>query len=115
MRGSQRGSPSPPRSLCKLLPYCQLWAQKEPKTQNAGEEGRCGDCDWPPGLLGPHRPTLALRDRKTHAFVLPGQGYRASHARPQTSARRTDPLGLPSTSKHKGRKYVGVSLAGRPL
>ena len=93
MRGSQRRSPSSPRSLCKLLPYCQLGAQKEPKTQNAGEEGRCGDCDWPPGFLEPHRPALALWDRKTHAFVLPGEGYRASRARPRRAQGALTPWG----------------------
>ena len=37
-------------------------------------EGRCGDCDWPPRFLEPLRPKLALWDRETYAFTLPGPG-----------------------------------------
>lgn len=32
--------------------------------------GRRGACNWPPGLLGPHRPRLASHNPVTHAFIL---------------------------------------------
>lgn len=32
--------------------------------------GRRGACNWPPGLLGPHRPRLASHNPVTQAFIL---------------------------------------------
>ena len=99
-----------------FVSYCQRGAQKERRTQNAGVGGEmwrlrlAAAVSWAPQAKT--RPVGPGNLR----FHPPGPRDTApQRVCSQRRARRTDPLGLPSTAKHKGRKYIGVSLAWRPL